>query len=222
MQVGLKEGRKLIGYMYKDFKGRKVKPLHLFGVYCVRGIYGAGKTITMTYIAHYYKKRYKDDILIGTNFGLAFQDFEIRSQEDLLKVYDKTVLLFVDEVQNMFPAQQKPLDEDMRKLLTLNRKGRGKRIYWSTQDDALVHKTFRRLTIVYLDCKTQFNRLTRYRSYRAQVWERLILETDVKKMRKLKPFQTQFFVQHDYLRDAYNSYGLDNNEDFMSLANKAG
>ena len=51
-----------------------VKP-HLYGVRCVTGMYGCGKTVTMTKLALDYRKKYGDKIYICTNFGLAIQDF---------------------------------------------------------------------------------------------------------------------------------------------------
>ena len=204
--------------LYRAIKYPK-KP-HLYGIYCLAGLYGQGKTVTMCKIALDYKKKFGDDILISTNFGFALQDFAFTDIKQLTEQYSKPIVFFFDELQNEFPATEKVFPKPVRQALTLNRKGNGKMIYWASQDFELVHKTFRRLTLQYGQVRTLMGRFTRIRWYLATDYQLLSEENDVKKRMKIRPIRKQKFVQSDYIRSLYNSFGWDNGEslkDSLSL-----
>ena len=118
-----------------------VKP-HLYGVRCVTGMYGCGKTVTMTKLALDYRKKYGDKIYICTNFGLAIQDFPFENINQTIQQYDKPVIFMWDEVQNDFPATEKNFPKEVRQALTLNRKGNGKMFYEPIHGLDLPNKTF--------------------------------------------------------------------------------
>lgn len=188
-----------------------VKP-HLFGVRCVTGMYGCGKTVTMTKIALDFRRKYGDKIYISSNFGLSIQDFPFNSINQTVKQYDKPIIFLWDEVQNDFPAQEKVFPKEVRQALTLNRKGNGKMFYWASQDHELVHKTIRRLTIEYGQVKTIMGRFTKIRWYKDYDYRALFEEVDINKKIKIHPFKTDKFIQSDYIRSLYNSFGWDNGE----------
>lgn len=188
-----------------------VKP-HLFGVRCVTGMYGCGKTVTMTKIALDFRRKYGDKIYICSNFGLSIQDFPFNSINQTVKQYDKPIIFLWDEVQNDFPAQEKVFPKEVRQALTLNRKGNGKMFYWASQDHELVHKTIRRLTIEYGQVKTIMGRFTKIRWYKDYDYRALFEEVDINKKIKIHPFKTDKFIQSDYIRSLYNSFGWDNGE----------
>lgn len=188
-----------------------VKP-HLYGVRCITGMYGCGKTVTMTKLAIDYRKKYGDKIYICTNFGLSIQDFSFNNINQTTRQYDKPIIFMWDEVQNDFPAQEKVFPKEVRQALTLNRKGNGKMFYWASQDHELVHKTIRRLTIEYGLVKTLFGRLTKVKWYHDYDYKVLFEENDINKKIKIHPFKRDSFVQTDYLRSLYNSFGWDNGE----------
>lgn len=188
------------------------KKFHLYGVRCVTGMYGCGKTVTMTKLALDYRLKYADNILICTNFGLAIQDFAFNNIKQTTAIYDKPIIFMWDEVQNDFPATEKNFPKDVRQALTLNRKGNGKMFYWASQDHELVHKTIRRLTIEYALVKTLFGRLTKVKWYHDYDYHRLFEENNIEKKFKIKPFKKITFIQTDYIRDLYDSFGWDNGE----------
>lgn len=197
-----------------DFRRNKkygVKP-HLFGVRCVTGMYGCGKTVTMTKIALDFRRKYGDKIYICSNFGLSIQDFPFNSINQTVEQYDKPIIFLWDEVQNDFPAQEKVFPKEVRQALTLNRKGNGKMFYWASQDHELVHKTIRRLTIEYGQVKTIMGRFTKIRWYKDYDYRALFEEVDINKKIKIHPFKTDKFIQSDYIRSLYNSFGWDNGE----------
>lgn len=200
-------------YRFKKFG----KPLHLFGIRCITGMYGQGKTMAMSYIAKTYRDKYGDDIYICTNYGLSFQDFAFDDIFLVSKQYDKPIIFFWDEVQNDFPSQEKNFPKALRQALTLNRKGNGKMFYWASQDHELVHKTIRRLTIEYGLVKTLFGRFTRVRWYLADDYQRLFEEKDFNKKRKIHPVRVLKFIQDDYIRECYNSYAWDNGEQLENV-----
>lgn len=200
---------KIIDLRRKIKYGEKV---HLYGVRCITGMYGCGKTVTMTKLALDYKKKYGDEIYICTNFGLAIQDFPFTDINQTIEQYDKPIIFMWDEVQNDFPATEKNFPKEVRQALTLNRKGNGKMFYWASQDHELVHKTIRRLTIEYGLVKTLFKRYTKVKWYRDYDYKVLFEENDINKKIKIKPFKRVGFVQTDKLRNLYNSFGWDNGE----------
>lgn len=188
------------------------KPIHLFGVRCLCGMYGSGKTVSMTYIAQDFRNKYGNDILISTNFGCALQDFQFISREQLITNYDKPIIFLFDEVQNTFPSSMHNFPKEMREALTLNRKGHGKMFFWASQDHELVHKTIRRLTIEYGVCRTFFGRLTRVAWYTSLDYYQKYETVNVDNALKISPFKTVWFVQSNDLRSLYDSYSYDNGE----------
>lgn len=185
---------------------------HLYGVRCITGMYGCGKTVTMTKLALDFRNKYGDKIYICTNFGLSIQDFPFVDVKQTCEQYDKPIIFMWDEVQNDFPATDKVFPKEIRQALTLNRKGNGKMFYWASQDHELVHKTIRRLTIEYALVKTLFGRLTRVKWYYDFDYKVLFEENDINKKIKIRPFKRDKFIQTDYLRSLYNSFGWDNGE----------
>lgn len=201
--------------LYRVYK-YGLKP-HLYGVRCITAMYGCGKTMTMTKIALDYRTRYKDEVYICTNFGFSLQDFAFTSISQVSKQYSKPILFFWDEVQNDFPATEKNFPPAVTRALTLNRKGHGKMFFWASQDHELVHKTIRRLTIEYGFVKTLFGRYTRCRWYFKEDYQRLFEENDFGKKMKIHPFKTLKFVQTDYIRSLYDSFGFDNGEKLQDI-----
>ena len=188
---------------------------HLYGVRCFTGMYGQGKTMAMTYYAKKLRDKYGDSIYITSNYGLSFQDFPFNDIKLLTRQFDKPIVYFWDEVQNDFPSTEKNFPRDVRQALTLNRKGHGKMIYWASQDHELVHKTIRRLTIEYCWVKTLSGRLTRCKWFYKDDYQLLFDENDVDKKMKIHPFKKESFVQTDYIRNCYNSFGWDNGEELI-------
>jgi len=188
------------------------RPLHFYGIRCVCGMYGQGKSVVLTKIGSDYRKKYGNDIYICSNYGFSLQDFAFEDIEQVSFVYDKPIIFLWDEVQNDFPATDMVFPKDVRKALTLNRKGCGKQFFWCSQDHELVHKTIRRLTIRYGEVRTLFNRYTRVRWYLKEDYENKANEIDVKKKMKIRPIKVDKFVQTDQLRSLFNSYGVDNGE----------
>jgi hypothetical protein len=168
--------------------------------------------VSMTKIAVDLRNKHKDAIYICTNFGLAIQDFEFISISQTVEQYDKPIVFMWDEVQNEFPAQDKVFPKEVRQALSLNRKGNGKMFYWASQDHELVHKTIRRLTIEYGIVKTLFGRLTILKWYLDFDYQRLFDSTDIKNKIKIRPIKKIKFIQTDYIRNLYNSFGWDNGE----------
>lgn len=195
-------------YRFKKY-GKK---LHMYGVRCLTGMYGCGKTMVMTKIAFDLRRKHGNDIYICTNFGLSLQDFEFNDVRQTGVQYDKPIVFMWDEVQNEFPATDKVFPKEIRQALSLNRKGNGKMFYWASQDHELVHKTIRRLTIEYGVCKSIFGRYTKVRWYRDYDYRALYEEVDINKKMKIHPFKKMKFIQSDYIRSLYDSYGWDNGE----------
>jgi len=195
-------------YRFKKYGIKK----HLYGIRCVTGMYGCGKTMAMSKLAIDLRSEHGDSIYICSNYGLAIQDFEFTCIDQTIMQYDKPIVFFWDEVQNDFPSTDKSFSKDLLKALTLNRKGNGKMFFWASQDHELVHKTIRRLTIEYGIVKTLFNRLTILKWYHDFDYQKLFNSTDVKQKIKIRPIRKIKFIQDDYIRGLYNSFSWDNGE----------
>lgn len=185
---------------------------HLYGVRCLTGMYGCGKTMAMTKIALDYRNRYGNKIYISTNYGLGIQDFPFDDIKQISIKFDKPIIFFWDEVQNEFPSSDRVFSREVLQALTLNRKGHGQMYFWASQDHELVHKSFRRLTIEYGLCRTFFKRYTRVKWYQALDFECMQDKTDTDKRFKIHPFRKDKFIQTDYIRSLYNSFSYDNGE----------
>lgn len=195
--------------LYRFIRYRKTMDLHLFGIYCFAGLYGQGKTVCMTREALKLRKKYGDRIYICSNYGLGIQDFPLDNVQKLLADYDKPIIFFIDELQTIFPANDissKFLPQEILDVLSFNRKGFGKRLYWSSQDHELVSKGFRRMTIQYGECRTRFGRYSRVKWYFPYDYQNLFDQNDVNLKMRIKPIKTERFVQTDYLRSLFNSY----------------
>ena len=144
-----------------------------------------------------------------TNYYCKYQDEEFRHWKQLLREYDKPLVLAWDEVQNEFNSRNfRNFPVELLTVLTQNRKGNGKQILYSAQRWDRVDKVFRELTQYAYECRTLFGRLTRVKKYH---WEDYIMKNDItnvdKKM-KIRPISVYTFVQDDSLRESYDSYRM--------------
>jgi len=198
--------------LYREIKriwNKEDKKIHLYGIYGYFGLPGKGKTMGMVYQLMEYRKKYKDKIYIMTNFHYKDQDFEFTSWRDLLKEYDKPLVVAWDEVQNEFNSRDfKNFPVELLTLLTQNRKGHGKQILYTSQRWNRVDKVFRELTHYAIECNTIFQRWTRLRYYHWEDYESLQSTSQVELRRRIKPIKVIGFVQTDDMRNSYDSFKM--------------
>lgn len=192
-----------------SFKNRKEKQIHLFGIYGFFGLPGQGKTLSMTAELMGLRKKYGNDIYIFTNYGFKQEDKPFDNWRMLLDTYDKPCVFAWDEVQNEFNSRDfKNFPIELLTLLTQNRKGHGKRIYYTAQRYSRVDKVFRELSFLVGDCRTILGRYTRVRWFDTEDYEMLQSTPDVNKRIKIKPRKVDKFIQTDEIRDNYDSYQM--------------
>lgn len=190
-------------YRYRRY-GR---PLHLYGIYGFVGQNGGGKTMGVTMHLDNLRKRFKDSILIYTNYYYFQEDGHINDWHMLLKEYDKPVIFVYDEIQNVFNSRSyKSFPIELVQLLTQNRKGHGKQILYTAPDYETVEKNFRRLTFKVVTCRTIAGRLTSLRYYRREDYENLIATASVSLRMKIHPTSHFYKVQSDEVRNHYDSF----------------
>ena len=195
--------------IYRGFKNRKDKKIHLYGIYGFFGLPGHGKTISMSYELLSLRQRYGNDIYIFTNYGFDYEDKPFDNWRMLLDEYDKPAVFAWDEVQNEFNSRDfKNFPVELLTLLTQNRKGNGKRIYYTAQRYNRVDKVFRELSFLVGDCRTIMGRYTRVRWFDTEDYEMLLSSPDVNKRMKIKPRKKLSFIQTDFIRDCYNSFQM--------------
>lgn len=195
--------------LFKFIKDRKNRGVHLYGIYGFFGLPGKGKTIAMCRQLRQYRERYGDKIYIMTNFFYDDEDFIFTSWKDLLKEYDKPLVVAWDEVQNEFNSRDfKDFPIALLTLLTQVRKKNGIQILYTAQRWHFVDKNFRSLSFGCYECNTIFGNLTFTRLYDPVDYDNLCSNSDYDKRRKIHPKMTVSFLQNDDLRNCYNSYRM--------------
>lgn len=195
--------------IYKSINDKKKRGLHLYGIYGFFGLPGKGKTLAMSRKLNEYRRKYGDKIYIMTNFCYNQQDFEFTSWKDLLKTYDKPLVVAWDEVQNEFNSRDfKDFPISLLTQLTQVRKGNGIQILYTSQRWHFVDKNFRSLSFGCYECGTIFGNLTYTRLYDPIDYDNLCSNSDYDKRRKIHPKMTDSFFQTEELRNCYDSYKM--------------
>lgn len=195
--------------LISSIKNRKNKKIHLYGIYGYFGLPGQGKTMSMSWELINLRKKYGDNIYIFTNYGFKEEDKPFTDWRMLLETYDKPAVFAWDEVQNEFNSRDfKNFPVELLTLLTQNRKGNGKRIYYTAQRYTRVDKVFRELSFRVGDCRTIFGRYTRVKWYDTEDYEQLQNSYRVEDKMKMKCYKKDKFIQTDYIRECYDSYQM--------------
>lgn len=183
--------------------------IHLYGIYGYFGLWGQGKTISMTRDLLLLRETYGDKIYIFTNYGFKLEDKVFNDWKMLLQDYDKPAVFAWDEVQNEFTSRNfKNFPTELLTILTQNRKGKGKRVLYTAQRWNRVDKVFRELTYICYECKTHFGRWTTLKGYHWEDYEDLTSSTNLNHKIKIKSRLIKSFIQTDYLRNLYDSYQM--------------
>ena len=195
--------------VYKAIKDRRNRGIHLYGIYGYFGLPGKGKTIAMSKQLNDYREKYGDSIYIMTNYCYNGEDFPFTSWKDLLKDYDKPLVVAWDEVQNEFNSRDfKDFPIQLLTKLTQVRKGNGIQILYTSQRWHFVDKNFRSLSFGCYECNTLLGNMTYIRLYDPVDYDNLCSNSDYEKRRKIHPKFTKSFLQNEDLRNCYDSYKM--------------
>ena len=195
--------------LYKRIKENKHKEVHLYGIYGYYGLPGKGKTMAMSKRLKDLRKQYGDKIYIMTNYFYDDEDFHFTSWKDLLKVYDKPLVVAWDEVQNEFNSRDfKNFPISLLTLLTQVRKGHGIQVLYTSQRWHFVDKNFRSLSFGCYECNTFMGVYTYCKLYDPVDYDDYCSQSDYDKRRKIKPVGYFDFLQTDELRGCYDSYKM--------------
>lgn len=195
--------------IYRTIKENRNKGVHLYGIYGFFGLPGKGKTMCMSKYLNDMREKYGNDIYIMTNYFYNGQDFPFTSWKDLLKDYDKPLIVAWDEIQNEFNSrdfQNFPIA--LLTLLTQVRKKNGIQILYTAQRWHFVDKNFRTLSFGCYECNTLFGCYTYARMYDPVDYDNLCSQSDYDKRRRIKPLKTMDFIQTEEIRNCYNSYQM--------------
>lgn len=200
----------LLPYLiYLKFRDVKETQLRLYGIYGFFGLPGKGKTMAMSKYLQNMRKRYGNDIYIMTNYFYNDQDFAFGSWRDLLKEYDKPLIVAWDEIQNEFNSRDfKNFPISLLTLLTQVRKKNGIQILYTAQRWHFVDKNFRTLSFGCYECSTVLGCYTIAKLYDPVDYDNLCSQSDYSKRMKIKPTSYFSFVQSDALRSCYNSFQM--------------
>ena len=183
--------------------------VRLYGIYGFFGLPGRGKTMCMCHQLRKMREKYGDKIYITTNFSYKDEDFPFETWGQLLRRYDKPLLVAWDEIQNEFNSRDfKHFPISLLTLLTQVRKGNGVQILYTAQRWHFVDKNFRSLSFGCWDCGTFLGRFTFARRYDPLDYDTKCNCVDVNKARKIKANDVMYFIQSDALRDSYDSFAM--------------
>ena len=181
---------------------------HLYGIWLICGLYGQGKTMALSEYLTRMRKKYKDNIIIMTNYGFKDEDYPIETWQDLMLEFDKPVIFGYDEIQNEFNSRDyKNFPYELVRLLTQNRKGHGKQIVGTAQRFIRVDKVIRELCTHVVECKTFFGRWTSTKKFDVLDYEERLNVVSVVQKHKIKG-RKYSFIQSNKLRDSYDSYKM--------------
>lgn len=196
----------LIWIYAKDLRAQQ---LRFYGIYGFFGLPGAGKTMAMSKYLIDLRKKYGNRIYIMTNYCFNDEDFPFTSWKDLLKEYDKPLIVAWDEVQNEFNSRDfKSFPIALLTVLTQVRKKNGIQILYTAQRWHFVDKNFRSLSFGCYECKTFLGRYTIARMYDPVDYDNLCSQSDYDKRRRIRPVKTFDFFQRQSLRDCYDSFKM--------------
>lgn len=200
----------LLPYLiYRKIQDKKNMGIHLYGIYGYFGLPGRGKTMAMSYELKKLRKQYGDKIYIMTNYFYKDQDFEFTSWKDLLKEYDKPLVVAWDEVQNEFNSRDfKSFPISLLTLLTQVRKKNGIQILYTAQRWHFVDKNFRSLSFGCYECGTILGSLSFARLYDPVDYDNLCSTSEYNKRMKIHPKYTISFLQTKDIRNCYDSYRM--------------
>lgn len=189
----------------------------IYGVYGYVGEYGQGKTICL---AKQHSKLLKrklfynpDNYIFISNFGLSGTR-HFNNLSDVVEYYrtavnsGKGLVIYWDEVQNEYPENDRTFPQQFRILLTQNRKNKGVRLMWSTQDYTRVNKNLRLMTTRVSHLRCLFGRYMIQRIYKRDVYEDYYATVDLNLKVRKKPIWTTIFIQTDKIRNMFNSYKM--------------
>lgn len=207
---------KLLYLIIKDLFTIKKKRLHLYGIRLVVGLYGGGKTMYMTWYLNKMRNKYKNKIVIATNYNFKYQDHPINSWHDLLALAQQCndlnipLLVGYDEIQNEFTSRDyKNFPTELLSLLTQNRKGAGVQIIATAQRYRRVDIIWRELSERVITVSTYFGRLTLAQHWNGDDYELINAMPDKNFAKsKAKRMGTDLIVQTDELRNMYDSFKM--------------
>ena len=195
--------------LYRSIKEKRGRGVHLFGIYGFFGLPGKGKTMAMCQRLRTLRMQYGEDIYIMTNFCYDDEDYSFTSWKDLLREYDKPLVVAWDEVQNEFNSRDfKTFPIALLTILTQVRKKNGIQILYTAQRWHFVDKNFRSLSFGCYECNTICGCFTITKLYDPVDYDNLCSNSDYDKRRRIKPIKVDSFIQTDDLRECYDSYKM--------------
>lgn len=218
----------LVGYyMVKDIytyvKERKWKDFNYYGIDMFIGMFGHGKTLSMTNKARRIYKKFGNDVLFLSNYKLVgipyveltnfAQIVELGEENDRLKKY-KGIVVLIDEIEDVlshrnyarFPLQMLNTLTQQRKLHVY--------IMCSAQRFFMVDKLFRNLTTHAIDCN-KYWRLQHVVYYDAWDYENSM------NAQMLRPItNTWWFVKDDDFNCYDTTQLIDKNSSEMFISNE--
>lgn len=175
--------------------------------YMLVGRRGSGKTLAMTYILNNYREKYKDNILIATNYGYIGEDFAYNNWQQFLEEYDRPIIFAIDEIQNEFQSiDYKNFPKELFHEITQSRK-QNKMIISTSQVFGFVDNKFREYTekINVVKNFMSLGRLFYITTYDNEEYTRMLQTKNYLRSADITIEKRTFFVADDNLREQYDT-----------------
>jgi hypothetical protein len=178
-----------------------------FGIYCLVGLPGSGKTLSAVKMIEEQKQKFPN-ALVCTNFGYYKQDFALNHWEDLINIKNGSsgVIFVIDEVHDTFDRNDfKIMPKSILSLFSQNRK-HAKMFICTDQAYNDIVIDIRRRTHAVIECvglKTRSTvRWVFQKWYNPKAYVDGFLQPDSRVLRR------DSFICDDDLFDSYDTYAV--------------
>lgn len=194
---------------------RNPTPRRLYGVWMYVGMYGKGKTVSMTARLYNLRRVYGDKIRIYTNYGFKLEDGPINGWRHMVeaRLSEKNTVFAFDEIGNTFTQKQSgskkedALPEDLIPLLTQCRKwGPGVQVLCTVQRFTMTEVTWRRMAQYIIECRSYLGaRVIWQRAYEGLENYQDGVDPNPPAPKRVVAW-SQWFLVSDYVRSLYDTF----------------
>lgn len=190
---------------------RHPQPRRLYGVWLYVGMYGKGKTVSMTERLVRLRRQYGSRIAIYTNYGFALEDGPIQGWRHMVRarLSDRNTVFAFDEIGNSFSQKdsKEGIPRDLVPLLTQCRKwGPGVQVLATVQRFGMTEITWRNMAQYIIECRSYFGaRLVWQRAFEGVENYRDGVDPDPPSPKRVHAW-TWWFVATDAIRQSYDTF----------------
>lgn len=117
----------------------------------IDGHLGQGKTLTLTALGYYYKK--KHDAFVVTNYDIDYANEKVTSTVQIDDISQEHVgVMLLDEIWAWADSRESA-NNDVMNTFVINSRKRGWKVFWTAQKYHMVDKRLRHNTDFHIECR---------------------------------------------------------------------